>query len=98
MKTQGLLEIDGEHIENGQMLGMVDGSIEYVADTPETCLEKLTEKMDGATFITLFCGDEVSEEQAEASANIIRNAVPSAEVVAIMGGQPIYSYVISVEK
>ena len=90
--------IEGEHIENGQMLGMVDGSIDCVADTPEACLEKLTAKMDGATFITLFYGEEVSDSQAESAATIIRSAVPTAETVTIPGGQPIYSYIISVEK
>ena len=90
--------IGGERIENGQMLGMVNGEIEFVADTPEECLEKLTTRMDGATFITLFCGEDVSEEQQAKAEDIIRSATNGADVVAINGGQPIYSYIISVEK
>jgi DAK2 domain fusion protein YloV len=90
--------IGGEKIEDGQMLGMVDGAINCVADTPESCIEKLTEKMAGASYITVFYGEEVTEDQAEAAISIIANAVPSAEVVSIPGGQPIYSYVISVER
>ena len=90
--------IGGERIENGQMLGMVNGEIEFVADTPEECLEKLTTRMDGATFITLFCGEDVSEEQQAKAEDIIRSATNGADVVAIKGGQPIYSYIISVEK
>ncbi len=90
--------IGGEKIEDGQMLGMVDGAIDCVADTPESCIEKLTEKMAGACYITVFYGEEVNEEQAQKTLDIINNAVPEAEVVSICGGQPIYSYVISVEK
>lgn len=90
--------IEGEHIENGQMIGLVDGSINCVADTPEQCLEKLAAKMDGATYVTLFCGEEVTEEQGEKAAEIIRAAVGDTEVICIKGGQPIYSYIISVEK
>ena len=90
--------IEGEHIGNGQMLGMVDGAIDCVTDTHEECIGKLTLKMEGASFITVFCGEEVSDEQAETTAQIIRAAVPSAEVVSIKGGQPIYSYIISVER
>ena len=90
--------IDGKHIENDQMMGLVDGSIEYVANTPEECLKMLTEKMDGATYITLFCGEEVSDDGIESAAEIIRSAVDGAEVIAIKGGQPIYNYIISVEK
>ena len=90
--------IDGKRIENDQMMGLVDGKIEYVANTPEECLKMLTEKMDGATYITLFCGEEVSDEGMAEAEQIIRESVNDAEVVAIKGGQPIYNYVISVEK
>ena len=90
--------IDGEHIENGQMIGMIDGNIAYVANTPAECLEKLATEMSGASYITVFCGEEVDEDGQTKAAQIIKAAVPSAEVVVINGGQPIYSYVISVEK
>lgn len=90
--------IDGEHIENGQMIGMIDGNIAYVANTPAECLEKLSTEMGGASYITLFCGEEVDEDGQSKATEIIKSAVPSAEVVVINGGQPIYSYIISVEK
>ena len=90
--------IDGIHIENDQMMGLVDGSIEYVANTPEECLKLMTEKMAGASFITLFCGEEVSDEGMAEAEEIIRSSVDGAEVVAIKGNQPIYNYIISVEK
>ncbi len=89
--------IDGVHIENDQMIGLVDGSIDCVADTPEQCLEKLTAKMGGAAFVTLFYGEDIDEESAKRASEII-SAVTSAEVVTINGGQPIYKYIISVEK
>ena len=89
--------IEGQRIEDGQMLGMVDGSIFCVADTPEACVAKMTEKMTEASFITVFYGDQTTEEQASVAVENIKAAVPMAEVVAICGGQPIYSYIISVE-
>ncbi len=89
--------IEGQHIEDGQMLGMVDGSIFCVADTPENCVAKMTEKMSDATFITVFYGEETSEDDAQKTVENIKNAAPHAEVAAINGGQPIYSYIISVE-
>ncbi|MBO5203859.1 MAG: DAK2 domain-containing protein [Clostridia bacterium] len=90
--------IGGEHIENGQMLGMVDGAIDCVADITEDCIAKLTAKMTGASFITVFYGEEISEEEANKAEEIIKAAVPGAEIVSINGNQPIYSYIISVEK
>lgn len=90
--------IEGEKIENGQMIGLVDGHIDCVADTAEQCIEKLASKMTEATYITVFYGDEVTEGQAEDVAEIIRKSAQNTEVVVINGGQPIYSYIISVEK
>ena len=90
--------IDGEHIENGQRIGLVDGSIKCVANTNEECLEKLMAEVETASFITVFFGEDVDEAAQEKATAIISAAVPSAEVVTIVGGQPIYSYVISVEK
>ncbi|MBO7311119.1 MAG: DAK2 domain-containing protein, partial [Clostridia bacterium] len=90
--------IEGQKIEDGQMIGLVDGSISCVADDAESCVEKLTEKMIGASYITLFYGEEVTEAQMQKAVDIISTAVPTAEVITINGGQPIYSYIISVEK
>ena len=90
--------IDGERIENGQRIGLVDGGIKCVANTNEECLEKLMAEVETASFITVFFGEDVDEAAQEKATAIISAAVPSAEVVTIVGGQPIYSYVISVEK
>ena len=90
--------IEGINVANGQLMGLVDGSISCVADTAEECLAGLAEKMTDACYITVFYGEEVSDEQAEKAADIIRAANAGAEVVCINGGQPIYSYIISVEK
>ncbi len=90
--------IEGVKIESDQMIGLVDGSIDCVADTADGCIEKLTAKMSDASFITLFYGDEITEDQANAAADVITGAVPTAEVAVINGGQPIYKYIISVEK
>ena len=89
--------IDGEKIENGQMLGLMNGSIECVADSTLECLDMLCDRMDGASFITVFYGSDVSEEVAQNAESIIQNKNPDAEIVMISGGQPIYDFIISVE-
>ena len=89
--------IDGEKIENGQMLGLVNGSIECVADSTMECLSMLSDKMTDASFITLFYGADVSEEDAKAAEELIQNKTVDAEVVLVSGGQPLYDFIISVE-
>ena len=87
----------GEKIKNGQMLGLVDGKIQCVADSTPECMDMLIAKMESPSFITLFYGIDVSYEQARMTETAIREAHKDAEVTLIGGGQPLYDYIISVE-
>ena len=89
--------IDGEKIENGQMLGLVNGSIDCVADSTLECFEMLSAKMTDASFITIFYGSDVTEELAQKAETIALSKAPDAEVVIISGGQPLYEFIVSVE-
>ena len=89
--------IDGEKIENGQMLGLMNGSIECVADGTLECLEMLCDRMTDASFITLFYGADVSEEVAQKAEALIQSKTVDAEIIVVSGGQPIYDFIISVE-
>ena len=89
--------LDGESIKNGQMLGLMNGAIECIADSTQECLNKLSEKMGEASFITLFYGSDVSEDAAKYAEDSIRAKHTDAEVTLINGGQPLYDFIISVE-
>lgn len=89
--------IDGEKIKNGQIIGLVNGSIHCVANTSFECLGKLADKMQNPSFITLFYGADVSEYDAAEVENMIRSKHSDAEIATICGGQPIYDFIISVE-
>ena len=89
--------IDGEKIENGQMLGLVNGSIECVADSTLECLEMLCDKMTDAAFITIFYGADISEEVAKNAEELVSSKTIDAEIVMVSGGQPLYDFIISVE-
>ena len=89
--------VEGEKITDGQMLGLVNGSIDCVADDIADCLKKLSEKMTDASYIMVFCGEDVNDEGAALAEDIIKAAAPMAEVAVMSGGQPLYPYIISVE-
>ena len=89
--------VEGEKIVDGQMLGLVDGSIDCVADDSAECLRKLAAKMTEASSIMVFCGEGVDEEGVALVEGIIKEAAPMAEVAVMQGGQPLYPYIISVE-
>ena len=50
-----------------------------------------------AEFITLFYGEDVTEEQANTTTAIFAEVCPEAELTTIRGGQPVYYYIISIE-
>ena len=61
-----------------------------------TRLAQAPEHQD-AGFITIFYGEDVTEEQAQKAADIFTEACPSAEINLLPGGQPVYYYMISAE-
>ena len=88
----------GEKISNGQLLGIIDGNIQCVADTNEDCIGKLAENMKQASFVTIFYGSDVTETEAGRALDIVKSKVDTnAEINLLSGGQPIYNYIISVE-
>ena len=50
-----------------------------------------------ASFISLYFGEDVSEEDAQKAGQVFEAACPDAEVVILSGGQPVYYYIISME-
>ena len=89
--------IDGERIRSGQMIGMLNGSIECIANSSIDCIDKLSLKMNSPSFVTLFYGADVSEQAAQEAERTIKARHAEAEIVSICGGQPVYDFIISVE-
>ena len=89
--------VQGTKITDGQMLGLVDGSIDCVADSAEECLERLAEKMTDASYVMVFLGEQIAEQDPTEVEAILRAKAPHCEIAIMVGGQPLYPYIISVE-
>lgn len=91
--------MDGKEIKQGDFMGLTDKTILAVGkDLQETTLE-LVEQMltQDSELVSLYYGDQASEEEAEAVADAIMEKHDQLEVEVQYGGQPVYSYLISVE-
>lgn len=84
-------------IKEGQMLGMVENDVRYVCDTKEECMENLVSEMTDASYITVFYGEDVSEDEATKMSEFIKPRIGDAEISFVNGGQPVYYYIISAE-
>ncbi len=90
---------DGQEIKEGQLLGLLENKVSFVEDDMIELAAKLMAPMidEYTSYISLFYGEGTDAEQAEAVRARVQEMVPDAEVVALEGGQPVYSYIISVE-
>ncbi len=91
--------IAGKEIHEGDIMGVGDKGILSVSkDILETAVEA-TQAMveEDSELISIYYGEDVHEEDAQALAYRIRSACPDCEVELNEGGQPVYYYIISVE-
>lgn len=91
--------VDGMKIKEGQMLGMENGAITVVEDSALTAAYKITRHLCNrkTTMVTIFYGEDATEEEAMELESMIRDKYKDLETAVIPGGQPVYSYIISVE-
>ena len=92
-------DFDGFAIHQGDYLALRDGKLFGTDPDENALLRALAEdaaKSD-PSFLSLYYGEDVTEEQAAAASAIFRAACPGAELSVLSGGQPVYYYIISVE-
>jgi dihydroxyacetone kinase-like predicted kinase len=90
---------DDINIEEGNILGLVEGKINSVAETVPEVFKELLEKMvdEDSSLVSIYYGKETSKEEAEMLAAYVQEIYPECEVDMHFGGQPLYYYIISVE-
>ncbi len=86
-------------IKEGQMIGLLDGELLAVADTADDVIFQLLSKLNPAQpgVLTLYYGKDASQTEAEQIGDKIRQRYPELVIGVVSGGQPHYSYIISVE-
>ncbi len=89
---------DNREIKENQILGLVENKVRYVTDTREECMQNLCDDIKDACVITLFYGEGVSEEEAEAMQAIMQEKLGAdVDIMLVNGGQPVYYFIISAE-
>ncbi len=92
-------DFDGHQIHAGEYLALMDGKLIGSYSSEKTLLKELSWAFDeySPEFITVYYGQDVSAEDAQAAADSIAGCFPDAEMSVVNGGQPVYYYMISVE-
>ena len=102
-------DFEGHKIQEGQILALDNGKLSFVDTDVAVAAPRLARRLvrgrlasdKEVNFITLFYGEGITEEEAEAACENIRGKMSrmgvDVDVSAIPGGQPVYYYFISVE-
>ena len=92
-------EFDGFAIQEGDYLALVEGKLFGTDRDIAALLRQLAGEaaQRSAEFVTVFYGEDVSQEEADAAQAIFTELCPEAELSFLPGGQPVYYYIISIE-
>ena len=91
--------IDDKEIHEGDIMGIGDAGILAVGKERLQVAEDMVAEMidEESEIISVYYGEDISEEEAEDLSNKLSEKYPDCEVELNQGGQPIYYYLISVE-
>ena len=92
-------QLNGLSIQEGQVIGLVDGKLVTAGCSVNEVLSPLLERMDvpNAEIVTVYYGADIDEEQAREIADELELTCEDAEIELLDGGQAHYWYIISAE-
>ncbi len=90
--------MNGFSVKEGDIIGIYNKKIVAKGSSiGETTVDTVNRMAEDAEMLTLYYGEEVTEQDAENMASRLQQAFPDLEVAAYFGGQPHYYYIISAE-
>jgi DAK2 domain fusion protein YloV len=91
--------VDGVEVAAGDAIALLDGVLTArAASVDEALMAGLAEAVsDESELVTLYLGEEASDEDGERVTVLIETAHPQLEVEIVSGGQPHYPYIAGVE-
>ena len=91
--------IDGIDVKKDQFMGLFDKKIAVAKDDKLEASKALLDMMidEDSSLITVFVGEDVTSKEKEELENYIKEKYDSLDYEFKDGGQPVYSFIISVE-
>jgi hypothetical protein len=91
--------VNGVAVADGEVIGLHNGELKVSGATVEEVTRHVLGTMNSRDreIITLYYGEDISEEEAHGLADLLQQDWPEQDIEVIPGGQPHYFYIISVE-
>jgi len=92
-------KIGGLEIKKKQPIGFLDGELVAAGESCIDVLNQVLAKLDlsKVEVVTIYYGADTKPKEAEEVAESIRERYPQLEIEVVRGGQPHYSYIVSIE-
>ncbi len=93
------VRINGLKVDKGQFIGLLNGELVEAGNDLQQVTEAVLERIDMSRYeiITIYWGDEVTEQEADELGAWVTARYPDKEVELVEGRQPHYQYIISAE-
>ena len=91
--------INDVEVKEGNIIGLGEGKLLSAGDNIDEITTNLIESLvdEDSAIITLFYGEDIKEEPAEALRESLEEKFEDIDIELYYGGQPIYYYLVSVE-
>lgn len=98
-KATRSVEIDGVQVQEGQIIGLLNGKLIISGeDLEESLLELLSRGgVEEAELVSLYYGKDMEVQHANKIADKVRQTWSDIEVELLDGGQPHYRFILSIE-
>lgn len=92
-------QVNGLRVNAGETIGLLNDQLTASGPDALHVIDKLLQQIQAGQYdiVTVYYGDSVSAEEAQAVAEHIQEAFPGPEVEVVHGQQPHYQYIISAE-
>lgn len=92
-------QLNGLAIKKKQAIGLLDGRLIAVGETPSDVLGALFGTIDltSAEVVTLYYGADTTEAEAQQVVDSLSKNHPGIQFELVCGGQPHYNYIVAVE-
>jgi dihydroxyacetone kinase-like predicted kinase len=93
------VELDGVNVQEGQVIGLVNGQLKLAGDDLESVVSDALElaELDDKEIVTLYFGDQITEADAQLLADTLAEIYDALEFEVVHGGQAHYPYIVSIE-
>ncbi len=92
-------KVNKKKIKKGDIIGITAGNIisngAVVEDVAKAVIEEMID--EDSELISVYYGQDITETQADAFVDVLRETYDECDVEITYGGQPLYYYILSVE-